>query len=117
MVWSCDGRPNEHMHADSKKRRSFLALLFAAGDVRRWPAKEGIVSSELDHFGDSIMKNLRDRAVSKFHRLAKGQSNAPSLQALQYGLSGFTSEGSIPKFLLKRAPILFRHWTEGGSPP
>ena len=23
------------MHSDSKKRRSFLALLFAAGDVRR----------------------------------------------------------------------------------
>jgi len=27
---------NKHMHSDSKKRRSFLALLFAAGDVRRW---------------------------------------------------------------------------------
>ena len=27
--------PNNHMHSDSKKRRSFLALLFAAGDVRR----------------------------------------------------------------------------------
>jgi hypothetical protein len=24
------------MHSDSKKRCSFLALLFAAGDVRRW---------------------------------------------------------------------------------
>jgi hypothetical protein len=24
------------MHADSKKRRSFLALLFAAGDVKRY---------------------------------------------------------------------------------
>jgi hypothetical protein len=24
------------MHSDSKKRRSFLALLFAAGDVWRW---------------------------------------------------------------------------------
>jgi [ribosomal protein S5]-alanine N-acetyltransferase len=24
------------MHSDSKKRRSFLALLFAAGDVKRW---------------------------------------------------------------------------------
>jgi hypothetical protein len=24
------------MHSDSKKRRSFLALLFAAGDLRRW---------------------------------------------------------------------------------
>jgi hypothetical protein len=27
---------NKHMHSDSKKRRSFLALLFAAGDVRRY---------------------------------------------------------------------------------
>jgi len=27
---------NNHMHSDSKKRRSFVALLFAAGDVKRW---------------------------------------------------------------------------------
>jgi len=27
---------NNHMHSDSKKRRSFLAMLFATGDVRRW---------------------------------------------------------------------------------
>ena len=26
---------NDHMRPDSKKRRSFLALLFAAGDVKR----------------------------------------------------------------------------------
>jgi len=26
---------NNHMHSDSKKHRSFLALLFAAGDVKR----------------------------------------------------------------------------------
>ena len=26
---------NNHMHSDSKKRRSFLALLFAPGDLRR----------------------------------------------------------------------------------
>lgn len=26
---------NKHMHSDSKKRRSFLSLLFAAGDVKR----------------------------------------------------------------------------------
>ncbi len=26
--------PNNHIHTDSKKRRSFIALLFAAGDVR-----------------------------------------------------------------------------------
>ena len=26
---------NNHMHSDSKKRRSYLALLFAAGDVKR----------------------------------------------------------------------------------
>ena len=25
--------PNNRMHSDSKKRRSFLALLFAAGDA------------------------------------------------------------------------------------
>jgi len=24
------------MHSDSKKRRSFVALLFAAGDLQRW---------------------------------------------------------------------------------
>jgi hypothetical protein len=24
------------MHSDGKKRRSFVALLFAAGDLRRW---------------------------------------------------------------------------------
>jgi hypothetical protein len=29
------------MHSDSKKRRSFLALLFAAGDVKRY-ALEGM---------------------------------------------------------------------------
>ena len=29
---------NNRMHSDSKKRRSFLALLFAAGDARRWAA-------------------------------------------------------------------------------
>jgi len=29
--------PNQSMHSDSKKRRWFLALLFAAGDVRRYP--------------------------------------------------------------------------------
>lgn len=27
---------NNHIHSDSNKRRSFLALLFAAGDVRRY---------------------------------------------------------------------------------
>jgi hypothetical protein len=26
---------NNHIHSDSKKRRSFVALLFAAGDVKR----------------------------------------------------------------------------------
>ena len=30
--------PNNRMHADSKKRRSFLALLFAAGDVKHYAA-------------------------------------------------------------------------------
>jgi hypothetical protein len=28
-------KPNNHMHSDNKKHRSFVALLFAAGDVRR----------------------------------------------------------------------------------
>ena len=28
--------PNNHMHSDSKKRRSFVALLFTAGDVKRY---------------------------------------------------------------------------------
>jgi len=31
------------MHSDSKKRRSFLALLFTAGDLRRWRAKRSLV--------------------------------------------------------------------------
>ena len=29
------------MHSDSKKRRSFLVLLFAAGDLRRCRGKRG----------------------------------------------------------------------------
>jgi len=32
---------NNHMHSDNKNRRSFLALLFAAGDVRRYVPKTG----------------------------------------------------------------------------
>jgi len=31
---------NNHMHSDIKKRRSFLALLFSAGDVRRWGCRK-----------------------------------------------------------------------------
>jgi len=27
---------NKRMHSDNKKRRSFLALLFVAGDAKRW---------------------------------------------------------------------------------
>jgi hypothetical protein len=27
---------NNRIHSDKKKRRSFLALLFSAGDARRW---------------------------------------------------------------------------------
>ena len=35
---------NNHMHSDSKKRRSFVALFFAAGDVRRCPVPaQGVV--------------------------------------------------------------------------
>ena len=30
---------NNHMHSDIKKRRSFLALLFTAGDVGRYACK------------------------------------------------------------------------------
>ena len=30
---------NNHMHSDSKNHRSFLALLFTAGDVRRYMGK------------------------------------------------------------------------------
>jgi len=30
------------MHSDGKKRRSFVALLFAAGDLRRWATTEEI---------------------------------------------------------------------------
>ena len=32
------------MHSDSKKRRSFVALLFAAGDLRRWKGKMNSLS-------------------------------------------------------------------------
>jgi len=28
------------MHSDSKKRRSFVALLFTAGDVKRWQEEQ-----------------------------------------------------------------------------
>lgn len=28
--------PNNHMHSDSEKGRAFVALLFSAGDVKRW---------------------------------------------------------------------------------
>jgi hypothetical protein len=34
-----DDAHNNHMHSDSKKRRSYLALLFAAGDVGRYVSK------------------------------------------------------------------------------
>lgn len=33
---------NNHMHSDSKKRRSFVALLFAAGDAKRYVAMEAV---------------------------------------------------------------------------
>lgn len=32
--------PNNRMHADSKRRRSSPALLFAAGDAKRWASTE-----------------------------------------------------------------------------
>ncbi len=35
-IASSEKMANKHMHSDSKKRRSFLALFFAAGDVRRY---------------------------------------------------------------------------------
>jgi len=36
-MWVC--LLTKQMHSDGKKRRSFLALLFAAGDLRRYVAK------------------------------------------------------------------------------
>jgi hypothetical protein len=36
---------NNHMHSDSKKRRSFVALLFAAGDVKRWASTPAMFRS------------------------------------------------------------------------
>ena len=40
--------PNNRMHSDSKKRRSFLALLFAAGDAKSWAERRiAVVSSHL----------------------------------------------------------------------
>ena len=35
--------PNNRMHADSKKRRSFLALLFAAGDAKRYAPRSEVI--------------------------------------------------------------------------
>jgi hypothetical protein len=32
--------PNNRIHSDSKKRRFFVALLFAAGDARRWASSK-----------------------------------------------------------------------------
>jgi hypothetical protein len=31
--------PNNRVNSDSKKRRSFVALLFAAGYAKRWASK------------------------------------------------------------------------------
>ena len=36
---------NNHMHSDSKKYRSFLAMLFAAGDVKR--SAIGLIKNKL----------------------------------------------------------------------
>jgi len=33
-------KPNNHMHSDSKKHRAIVALLFAAGDVKRYASKK-----------------------------------------------------------------------------
>jgi hypothetical protein len=38
---------NNHMHSDSKKRRSFLALLFAAGDVWRYALRSDVFSDQV----------------------------------------------------------------------
>ena len=38
------------MHSDSKKRRSFLALLFAAGDVRRYVSLGEIMKNKINTF-------------------------------------------------------------------
>jgi len=40
--------PNNHMHSDNKKRRSFVAMLFAAGDVGRYVLK--INKGTIDEF-------------------------------------------------------------------
>jgi len=41
---------NNHMHTDGKKRRSFLALLFTAGEVRRYKYKTTL--SQKEYFGN-----------------------------------------------------------------
>ena len=38
-----------HMHSDNNKLRSFVALLFVAGDVRRWVSKAKNVASTVMH--------------------------------------------------------------------
>ena len=45
MGWLYE-EPNNRMHSDSKKRRSFLALLFAVGDVS---IRQTGVQNESDH--------------------------------------------------------------------
>jgi hypothetical protein len=46
----------------------------------------------LDMFGQFVMQNLRDRAISYYDNLARGHWKAPSLQALQADL-GSLDEG------------------------
>ena len=46
----------------------------------------------LDKFGTFLMRNLRDRAIDNYDRLAQGQWKAPKLQALQQDLAAMTED-------------------------
>lgn len=49
---------NNHMHSDSKKRRSFLALHFAAGDVKQLEGSDDRPRSLKDLIVSTIYFNV-----------------------------------------------------------
>lgn len=51
-------QPNNHMHSDCKKRRSSVALLFAAGDVKRYVAKLDANLNESGFYGMTKFSKL-----------------------------------------------------------
>ena len=51
------------MHSDGKKRRSFLALLFSAGDLQRSVAARGLAAC-----GDDRMENIWRKQLLKYRK-------------------------------------------------